>query len=164
MTAELPYRRNVGAVLFHRDGRVLIARRADVAEAAWQWPQGGLDAGEDPAEAVLRELREEIGTASARILGEVPEWLNYDLPPELVGKALRGRYRGQSQKWFALGFTGDESEIRLDQDPHPEFSAWRWAALEEVPEIVVSFRQPIYRRVAAAFAPFKTWAAGGSAP
>ncbi|MCQ4161710.1 RNA pyrophosphohydrolase [Roseomonas sp. GC11] len=164
MTAELPYRRNVGAVLFNRAGQVLIARRADVAQDAWQWPQGGLDAGEEPASAVLRELREEIGTASATLLGEVPEWLTYDLPAELVGKALGGKYRGQQQKWFALGFTGEDHEIRLDQDPHPEFNAWRWAELEDVPEIVVAFRQPIYRRVAEVFAAFKGWAAGGSAP
>lgn len=156
--SDLPYRRNVGAVLFNRAGQVLIARRADVATDAWQLPQGGLDGEEDPRDAVLRELAEEIGTAEARILGEVEDWLAYDLPPELLGKALRGRYRGQLQKWFALGFTGTDAAIRLDLDPHPEFDAWRWADLEELPEIVVAFRRPIYQRLVQDFARFKAWA------
>jgi len=152
--SELPYRRNVGAALFNREGRVLIARRADVPTEAWQLPQGGLDEGEDPRVAVLRELREEVGTGNAEIIGEVAEWLHYDLPPELLGRALRGRFRGQTQKWFALRFTGQDSEIRLDLDPHPEFDAWRWARLEELPGIVVAFRRPIYERLAREFAPF----------
>jgi putative (di)nucleoside polyphosphate hydrolase len=152
--SQLPYRRNVGAALFNAEGRVLIARRADVAQDAWQLPQGGLDEGEDPRIAVLRELREEIGTDHASIIGEVAEWLNYDLPPELLGKALRGRYRGQTQKWFALRFLGKDSEIRLDLDPHPEFNAWRWAELVELPRIVVAFRRPVYQRLAEEFARF----------
>jgi putative (di)nucleoside polyphosphate hydrolase len=152
--SQLPYRRNVGAALFNAEGRVLIARRADVAQDAWQLPQGGLDEGEDPRIAVLRELREEIGTDRASIIGEVAEWLNYDLPPELLGKALRGRYRGQTQKWFALRFLGEDSEIRLDLDPHPEFNAWRWAELAELPRIVVAFRRPVYQRLAEEFACF----------
>ncbi|WP_159999648.1 RNA pyrophosphohydrolase [Roseomonas sp. 18066] len=156
--SDLPYRRNVGAVLFNRAGQVLIARRADVATDAWQLPQGGLDDGEEPAEAVLRELAEEVGTAEARILGEVPDWLTYDLPPELLGKALRGKYRGQKQRWYALGFTGDDSAIRLDLDPHPEFNAWRWADLEALPDIVVAFRKPIYARLVVEFSQYKDWA------
>lgn len=152
--SDLPYRRNVGAVLFNRDGLVLIARRADVPTEAWQLPQGGLDEGEDPRAAVLRELAEEIGTGEAAIIGEVGEWLRYDLPPELIGKALRGRFRGQEQKWFALRFLGEESEIRLDLDPHPEFDAWRWARLEELPGIVVAFRRPIYERLVREFRHF----------
>ncbi|HWX46822.1 MAG TPA: RNA pyrophosphohydrolase [Roseomonas sp.] len=152
--AELPYRRNVGAVLFNRDGRVLIARRADVAVDAWQFPQGGLDEGEEPRRAVLRELREEIGTDRAEIIGEVPDWLHYDLPTELVGKALGGKYRGQMQKWFALRFLGADADIRLDLDAHQEFNAWRWERLADVPRIVVAFRRPIYERVAREFAAF----------
>ncbi|MXP65454.1 RNA pyrophosphohydrolase [Roseomonas sp. M0104] len=151
---DLPYRRNVGAVLFNRQGHVLIARRADVAQDAWQLPQGGLDEGEEPRQAVLRELREEIGTDRAEIIGEVPEWLRYDLPAELVGTALGGKYRGQMQKWFALRFQGEDADIRLDLDGHPEFNAWRWERLEELPRIVVAFRRPIYERLVEAFAPF----------
>lgn len=154
---DLPYRRNVGAALFNRDGRVLIARRADLGPdvaTAWQLPQGGLDEGEDARAAVLRELAEEIGTDKAEIIGEVADWLHYDLPAELIGKALRGRYRGQTQKWFALRFTGQDSDIRLDQDPHPEFDAWRWAELTELPGIAVAFRQPIYVRLVEEFTVF----------
>ncbi|RVT95536.1 RNA pyrophosphohydrolase [Rhodovarius crocodyli] len=153
--SDLPYRPNVGAVLFNAEGRVLVARRADLPGAeAWQLPQGGLDEGENPAEAVLRELKEEIGTDRAEILAEHPEWLHYDLPAHLVGKALRGKYRGQTQKWFALRFLGSDAEIRLDQDPHPEFDAWRWARLEELPELTVEFRRDIYRALVKEFARF----------
>ena len=157
--AALPYRPNVGAALFNRAGRVLVARRADLPNAegaagGWQLPQGGIDAGEDPRAAVLRELAEEIGTDRAEIIGEHPEWLTYDLPPELLGKALGGRYRGQRQRWFALRFTGSDADIRLDADPHPEFDAWRWGRLAELPALAVGFKQAIYATLAEAFRPF----------
>lgn len=156
---SLPYRLNVGAVVFGSDGRVLVCRRADLPNAegapgGWQLPQGGMDEGEDPRVAVLRELAEEIGTDRAEILAEHPDWLTYDLPPELVGKALGGRYRGQRQKWFALRFLGTDADIRLDADPHPEFDAWRWAELAELPALAVSFKRAIYAELARAFAPF----------
>ncbi len=156
---SLPYRPNVGAVLFARDGRVLIARRADMPNAespagGWQLPQGGLDEGEDPRVAVMRELAEEIGTDRAEIIGEHPDWLTYDLPPELVGVAWRGRWRGQTQKWFALRFTGRDVDIRLDADPHPEFDAWRWALLAELPGLAVGFKRPIYEVLARDFVRF----------
>jgi putative (di)nucleoside polyphosphate hydrolase len=152
----LPYRRNVGAVLFNPRGEVLVARRADLPNAegpagGWQLPQGGIDQKEAPRAAVLRELAEEIGTANAEILGEYPEWLRYDLPDELIGKALGGRYRGQSQRWFALRFLGRDDEIRLDLDPHPEFDRWRWAPLAELPALAVGFKRPIYEKLASAF-------------
>ncbi|NOG71499.1 RNA pyrophosphohydrolase [Roseicella sp. DB1501] len=156
---DLPYRRCVGAVLFNPDGRVLVARRADLPNAegapgGWQLPQGGIDAGENPAVAIFRELAEEIGTAKAEILAEHPDWLNYDLPPELLGKALGGRFRGQTQRWFALRFLGTEAEIRLDLDPHPEFDAWRWARLDELPALAVGFKRAIYETLARDFARF----------
>ena len=155
----LPYRLNVGAVLFGPDGRVLVCRRADLpnvegAPGGWQLPQGGMDEWEDPRVAVLRELAEEIGTDRAEILAEHPDWLTYDLPPELVGKALGGRYRGQRQKWFALRFLGTDADIRLDADPHPEFDAWRWAELAELPALAVSFKRAIYEELARSFARF----------
>jgi len=157
--AALPYRRNVGAVLFDRNGRVLVARRADLPNAegapgGWQLPQGGIDADEDPRAAVLRELAEEIGTNRAEIIGEHPDWLYYDLPPELVGRALGGRYRGQQQRWFALRFLGDDAKIRLDADPHPEFDAWRWAELAELPVLAVAFKRHIYEVLVASFGRF----------
>ena len=157
--SNLPYRPNVGAVLFNRDGLVLVARRADLPNAeapagGWQLPQGGIDEGEDPREAVLRELAEEIGTDRAEVIGEHDAWLTYDLPPELIGVALKGRFRGQRQRWFALRFTGQDSDIRLDLDPHPEFDAWRWARLAELPGLAAPFKRPIYEVLVASFARF----------
>jgi putative (di)nucleoside polyphosphate hydrolase len=156
---DLPYRDNVGAVLFSPAGLVFVARRADLPNAegaagGWQLPQGGMDPGEDPRVALFRELEEEIGTARAEILAEHPEWLTYDLPPELLGKALGGRYRGQRQKWFALRFTGTDADIRLDRDLHPEFDAWRWSRLESLPGLAVAFKREIYTVLARDFAPF----------
>jgi len=156
---SLPYRPNVGACLFDRRGLVLMCRRADLPNAegaagGWQLPQGGMDEGEDPQQAVLRELAEEIGTDRAEILAEHPEWLTYDLPGHLVGKALGGRYRGQKQRWFALRFTGRDEDIRLDADPHPEFDAWRWVPLADIPRLIVPFKRPIYEVLARDFARF----------
>lgn len=153
---DLPYRPNVGALLFNPQGLILVARRADMPNAegapgGWQLPQGGMDEGEDPRVAVLRELEEEIGTSRAEIIAEHPDWLTYDLPPELIGVALRGKYRGQRQKWFALRFIGQDSDIRLDLDPHPEFDAWRWARLAELPAMAVAFKRAIYERLARDF-------------
>ena len=151
---DLPYRLNVGAVLFNGQGRVFVGRRADQRSVeAWQLPQGGIDADEDPRDAVMRELQEEIGTANATIVGEHPDWLAYDLPPHLVGTAFKGRFRGQKQKWFALRFLGQDSDIKLDLDAHPEFDAWRWAALDELPALAVDFKRPIYEVLARSFAP-----------
>jgi putative (di)nucleoside polyphosphate hydrolase len=157
--SALPYRPNVGAVLFNRDGKVFVARRADLPNAegeagGWQLPQGGIDPDENPRAAVLRELAEEIGTDLAEIIGEYPGWLTYDLPPALVGVALGGRYRGQCQRWFALRFTGSDSDIRLDLDPDPEFDAWRWADLHELPALAVDFKRSIYEALVRAFAQY----------
>jgi putative (di)nucleoside polyphosphate hydrolase len=157
--SDLPYRPNVGAVVFNRAGLVLVARRADLPNAeapagGWQLPQGGIDEGEDPRGAILRELAEEIGTNRAEVIGEHDAWLTYDLPPELIGVALHGRYRGQRQRWFALRFTGVDSDIRLDLDPHPEFDAWRWVELAALPELAVPFKRPIYEILASSFARF----------
>lgn len=157
--ASLPYRPNVGAALFDRAGHVLVCRRADLPNAegapgGWQLPQGGIDADEDPRAAVLRELAEEIGTDRAAIIGEHPDWLTYDLPASLLGVALGGRYRGQRQRWFALRFLGRDADIRLDRDPHPEFDAWRWAALADLPTLGPPFKRAIYATLARSFARF----------
>ncbi len=156
---DLPYRPNVGAVLFNPLGEVFVARRADLPNAegapgGWQLPQGGIDPDEDPRTAVLRELEEEIGTGNASIIGEHPDWLTYDLPPELLGKALGGRYRGQRQRWFALRFNGRDSDVRLDRDPHPESDAWRWAQLADLPGMAIGFKRPIYDVLAHSFRRF----------
>lgn len=150
---SLPYRPNVGAVLFSQNGLVFVGQRKGFPEA-WQLPQGGVDAGEDLRTAVLRELQEEIGTRKAEILGEHPEWLIYDLPPNLLGVAWGGKYRGQRQKWFALRFTGTDQDIRLDADQHPEFEAWQWVKLVDLPKLAVAFKRDIYERLAHDFAPY----------
>jgi putative (di)nucleoside polyphosphate hydrolase len=156
---HLPYRPNVGAVLFNETGLVLVARRADVPDAegqagGWQLPQGGINKNENPATAIFRELHEEIGTRQARIIGEHPEWLTYDLPPDLMGIAWRGRFRGQRQRWFAMRYLGTDADIRLDLDPHPEFDAWRWIALQELPALAAPFKRSIYQTLAASFSSF----------
>ena len=157
--SELPYRLNVGAALFNRQGQVFIGRRADMAAGSthvWQMPQGGIDAGEDPRVAVLRELEEETGTSNAEILAEHGEWLTYDLPAELVGKLFGGRFRGQRQRWFALRFLGTDAEFRLDGHHAPEFIEWRWSALADVPGLCVPFKRATYEVVAQAFARFSS--------
>jgi len=159
--AGLPYRRNVGVALFNRADRVWIGMRSDKdAEGEgeghwWQMPQGGLDDGEDPYQAALRELYEETSVKSVSLIREAPGWFTYDLPAELVPTSWGGRYRGQKQKWFALRFEGKDSEIDV---LHPgggkhkaEFSAWRWEKLARLPELIVPFKRKVYEEVVAAF-------------
>lgn len=150
---RLPYRPCVGMLLLNSEGKVFVGRRIDAAgdgDNIWQMPQGGIDDGESPAEAALRELREEIGTDKAEVLAESSHWLHYDLPSDLVGKIWRGRYRGQKQRWFALRFLGEDSDIDL-ATAHPEFDAWRWVELEEVPGLVIPFKRDTYRAVVSEF-------------
>jgi putative (di)nucleoside polyphosphate hydrolase len=150
--ASLPYRRGVGVALFNADGAVFAAERIDTP-GAWQMPQGGLDKGEHPWPGALRELKEEIGTAKAEQLAET-DWLRYELPSHLVGHVWHGKYRGQEQKWFAARFTGTDSDIDLEADDHPEFRAWRWVALSDLPQLIVPFKRDLYLVVAEAFAGF----------
>ena len=159
---DLPYRPCVGMCVLNRDGRVFIGRRIDGPEHvdavhAWQMPQGGVDRGEDPWPAARRELYEETNIRSVEKLGEIDEWLCYDIPRELVGKAWKGRYRGQCQKWYALRFTGDEREIDIAHPAgghEPEFVEWRWGRMKKLPELVVPFKRPVYERVVKEFAKF----------
>jgi putative (di)nucleoside polyphosphate hydrolase len=141
------YRPGVGIMLLNRDGLVFVGRRGDMPAglAAWQMPQGGIDPGETPRQAALRELREEVGTDKALILGETEGWLHYDLPPELASRAWGGRYRGQRQKWFAMRFLGEDSDIDLAAAEHPEFDAWQWVPAARLPELIVPFKRPLYR-------------------
>jgi len=150
---SLRYRPCVGITLLDRSGRVFVAKRIDMPSDAWQMPQGGIDRGEDPRAAALRELEEEVGTAKAEIVGEVAEWLDYDLPPELQGRLWSGRYRGQRQKWFAMRFTGRDSDIDI-ATRHPEFSAWKWTPIETLPDLAISFKRPIYERLVAEFSKY----------
>lgn len=155
MTTDLPYRPCAGVTLINRDGLIFAGRRIDSAAPAWQMPQGGIDAGEDPANAALRELWEETGVTDALVeqLAEAPEWITYDLPPELLGKVWKGRYRGQKQRWFLFRFLGDDAQVNIATD-HPEFSEWRWIGAEEMVEAIVPFKRAVYEQVIDAFRPW----------
>jgi putative (di)nucleoside polyphosphate hydrolase len=158
---SLPYRPCVGVMLLNADDHVFIGRRAERKGASegegqwWQMPQGGMDDGESPEEAARRELREETGVRHAVCIARARDWLVYDLPPELVGKAWKGRYRGQRQMWFAARFHGEESEIDLGPRPghKAEFDAWRWEPMAALPDLVVPFKRDVYAAVVAEFAP-----------
>ncbi len=147
------YRPNVGIALFSKAGHVFLGRRINgYGPFQWQMPQGGVDRGETPAEGALRELEEEVGVNAklVEILEETEDWIYYDFPPGLK-KRLGGPYIGQRQKWFALRFKGADSDVRLDRHT-PEFDAWRWAHLEETPDLIVPFKRPVYEEVARRFA------------
>ncbi|MTE00444.1 RNA pyrophosphohydrolase [Paracoccus sp. YIM 132242] len=147
----LPYRPCAGVVLINADGLVFAGRRIDMP-GAWQMPQGGIDAGEDPRQAALRELVEETGVPSDKVevVGETPDWVYYDLPPELLGKVWKGRYGGQRQKWVLMRFLGDDADIRIDTD-HPEFQEWRWMPAAALLENIVPFKRGVYEEVLGAF-------------
>jgi putative (di)nucleoside polyphosphate hydrolase len=155
--SKMAYRPCVGAVLINRDRLIWMGRRSDAVNDEghghwWQMPQGGIDHGEDPRAAALRELYEETGVRNAEILAEAPDWYNYDLPDHLIGKSWGGRYRGQAQKWFALKFLGEDSEIDLTPPGHKqEFDAWRWVTRDEALAMVVPFKRQVYEKFLAAF-------------
>jgi putative (di)nucleoside polyphosphate hydrolase len=151
------YRPCVGVMLLNREGQVWIGRRFDKQNDEgkghwWQMPQGGIDRDEDPARAAVRELAEETAVTSVAVIAESAGWYNYDLPKHLIGKSWKGRYRGQTQKWFALRFLGSDSEVNLKPPGHAqEFDQWRWASMDEVLELIVPFKRPVYEKVIADF-------------
>lgn len=149
---KLPHRRGVGALLFNAAGHVLVGRRIDTSNA-WQFPQGGINKGERPRVAVLRELTEEIGTDRAEIVAKSVHWYTYDLPEELLGHVWSGKYRGQKQRWFALRFTGHDEDIDLNASGHPEFDSWRWVPLATTPEFAVPFKRRLYEELVVEFTP-----------
>ena len=157
---DLPYRPCVGIMVLNRDGLVWAGRRTPIGNSEydgspqlWQMPQGGIDKGEDPLEAAYRELYEETGMKSVSLLADAGRWINYDLPEHLIGIGLKGKYRGQTQRWFALRFTGTEADIDLNTGDRPEFDAWRWVAIEDLPGLAIAFKRAMYERVVAEFRP-----------
>ena len=159
---DLPYRPCAGLCVLNRKGLVFIGRRSSGPEHidethVWQMPQGGIDEGEAPYPAALRELYEETNIRAVEKLGEIEDWLSYDIPRDIAGQAWKGRYRGQKQKWFALRFTGGESEIDIANPAgghDPEFIAWRWEPMRNLPDLVVPFKRPTYERVVDEFSKF----------
>ncbi len=137
-------------MVFNRQGQVFVGKRIDQSLEAWQMPQGGIDAGETPEQALRRELKEEIGTNHVEMLREHPDWLTYDLPDDLIGVAWNGRYRGQRLKWFAVRLLGEDSEINV-KTPHQEFSDWKWAKVGDLMGMTVPFKRDIYAKVIEAF-------------
>lgn len=148
------YRAGVGVMLVNGGGQVFVGQRIDSSAEAWQMPQGGIDPGEDPWTAALRELGEETGVLPHLVepIAETAGWLTYDLPDELVGRMWSGRYRGQRQKWYALRFLGKDSDVRIETE-HPEFRAWKWAATDRLEALIVPFKRDLYRQVIAELGP-----------
>ena len=148
--AERPYRSGVGIMLLDSRGEVLVAQRIDNPSGAWQMPQGGIGENEDPLAAAWREMREEIGTDKAELAAESRRWLSYDLPAELADRIWRGLYRGQRQKWFAFRFLGTDRDIDIATED-PEFSAWKWAPMRDLPALIVPFKRQLYGDLIAEF-------------
>ncbi|NKL80952.1 RNA pyrophosphohydrolase [Rhizobium leguminosarum] len=163
---DLPYRPCVGVMILNRDGLVWAGRRISDGNSEyngspqlWQMPQGGIDKGEDPLDAAYRELYEETGIKTVTLLAEARDWINYDLPPALIGIGLRGKFRGQTQRWFAFRFDGDDSEIAINPPPcghEPEFDAWEWKPMRQLPGLIVPFKRAVYDQVVAEFQHLET--------
>jgi putative (di)nucleoside polyphosphate hydrolase len=147
---DRPYRPCVGIVLLNSDKHLFVGQRIDNMVEAWQMPQGGIDHGETPIEAGLREMEEEIGTRRAEVITEHRNWLNYDIPVDLANRLWDGQFRGQTQKWVAFRFSGQDSDINI-ATAHPEFKSWKWAKPETVPSLAMHFKRDVYKDILAEF-------------
>ena len=153
--AKLPYRPCVGLMLMNAAGKIFVGQRNDGPKDAWQMPQGGVDKGEAPGDAALRELWEETGVTAdlVEIIAETEGWLPYDLPHDIVPKIWKGRYRGQEQKWYLLRFSGRDDQINIETD-HPEFTRWKWQDQDRLVDEIVPFKRDVYTRVVAEFSDY----------
>ena len=152
---SLPYRPCVGVMLINAQGRIFAGQRLDNPVPAWQMPQGGIDAGEKPRAAALRELWEETGVTAdlVEFIAKTEDWVTYDLPPDLLGRVWGGKYRGQRQKWFLFRFLGDDAQVNIASD-HPEFSKWCWIGADDMVAAIVPFKRKVYEEVVQAFRPY----------
>lgn len=147
---DLPYRPGVGIMLFNDEKKIFVAKRIDMRAEAWQMPQGGIDKGEEPRPAAMRELEEEIGTGKATIIAESKDWYTYDLPPDLIPNVWGGKFRGQRQKWFLMRFDGTDADINIETE-HPEFLEYKWIAPAELPAVIVPFKRTLYQQLVEEF-------------
>ena len=146
MMSQLPMRQGVGIILLNQNNQVFVGKRKDNPIDKWQMPQGGIDLNETPLKAMRRELAEETSITKIKILKEIENWLEYELPPNLLGKMWKGRYRGQRQKWFIARFTGEDNEINLNTK-YPEFIEWKWINYNLLSEVIVDFKREVYKKL-----------------
>ena len=152
--SSLPYRPCAGVMLANRDGRIFVGQRLDTSSEAWQMPQGGIDEGEKPRAAALRELWEETGVTGdlVEFIAKTEDWVTYDLPPDLLGRVWGGKYRGQKQKWFLFRYLGTDAQVNIATE-HPEFDRWQWSRADEMVASIVPFKRAVYEQVASTFRP-----------
>ena len=143
---KLPYRNGVGIVVLNNENKVFVAKRIDNPKNFWQMPQGGVDEGEDLLNAAYRELKEETSIFNVKLIKEIEDWTQYDLPSKLIGIIWKGRYKGQKQKWFIFKFLGNDTEINI-KTKNPEFLDWKWIEIGKITEIVVDFKKEVYQKV-----------------
>ena len=142
----LPLRIGVGAIVLNKENKIFVGKRKDNPIDKWQMPQGGIDKNETPFDAMKRELAEETSITNIKVIKEIENWLEYELPPNLLGKIWKGKYRGQKQKWFIVKFIGNDNEINLSTE-HPEFIEWKWIDYNNLPEVIVDFKKEVYKKL-----------------